>query len=282
MIKRSENLPFVAEAFLHEGGVKSAAHQLDGYFLGVLPICTNRAIHLTHAAVPDFFNDLVDTDATTRTTGRRKGRGLECEGRILQKCSSGLFMRGEQRFDFVPEFGIPAAGMVEVRCALHRVDKDDLVEQLLHLLPAFGVHAGASPVMARNNQARAVTQSRFTVAGEMPSTSEVSSMVRPAKKRSSTIRPCCASKPESSPNALSSATTSTSVCCGRATASSRVRVSALPPRLAALRPRAYSTRICRMIWAAIPNKCARFCHWGGFCPARRRYASCTKAVLCRV
>jgi hypothetical protein len=141
---------------------------------------------------------------------------------------------------------------------------------------AFRVHTRVSPVMARNSHARAVIQSRFTVAGEIPSTSEVSSMVRPAKKRSSTIRPCCASRFESSLKAASSATTSTSLCCGRAMASSRVSVIAPPPRLAAPRPRAYSTKIWRMTCAAIPKK------WARFRPASLRYASWTNAVLCKV
>ena len=60
-------------------------------------------------------------------------------------------------------------------------------------LPSLGVHKGARREISRCSHTRAVVHSRTTVAGEIPRTSEVSSMVRPAKKRNSTIRLCCGS-----------------------------------------------------------------------------------------
>ena len=60
-------------------------------------------------------------------------------------------------------------------------------------LPLLGVHKGARREISRCSHTRAVVHSRTTVAGEIPRTSEVSSMVRPAKKRNSTIRLCCGS-----------------------------------------------------------------------------------------
>jgi len=59
-----------------------------------------------------------------------------------------------------------------------------------NLLPLLGVHKGARREISRCSHTRAVVHSRTTVAGEIPRTSEVSSMVRPAKKRNSTIRLC--------------------------------------------------------------------------------------------
>jgi len=59
-----------------------------------------------------------------------------------------------------------------------------------NLLPLRGVHRGALREISRCSHTRAVVHSRTTVAGEIPRTSEVSSMVRPAKKRNSTIRLC--------------------------------------------------------------------------------------------
>src|SRR6266581_1114092 len=270
MIERSQNLSLVAESFLHERGIKSAAHQLDGDFVGVLAVCTDRAIHLAHPAVSNFLDDLIYADAPPGARGGCRHLRLQIHRRSLQKSGTCLFMRREKGIDFAAELGIAVGNTVQKRRALLGIERYGFFQQLLHSLPTFRVHAGASPVMARYSHARAVTQSRFPVAGEIPSTTEVSSMVSPAKKRSSTIRLCCASNSASPVKALSNSTTSTSSCCGSAMASSRASRKAPPPRLAVLRPRAYSTRICRMIWAAIPKKCARFCHCGGFCPARRK------------
>src|SRR5712664_4127575 len=65
MIERSQNLALVAKAFLHERGIKSAAHQLDGDFLGVLAIGTDCAIDLAHPAVADLLDNLIHADAPT-------------------------------------------------------------------------------------------------------------------------------------------------------------------------------------------------------------------------
>jgi len=76
----------------------------------------------------------------------------------------------------------------------------------LGALPVFWCHKRASlRLISRSNQARAVAHSRFTVVREMPITSAVSSIGRPAKKRISTIRLCCGSRRASSFRALSSA-----------------------------------------------------------------------------
>ena len=53
-------------------------------------------------------------------------------------------------------------------------------------------------------------------------------------------------------------------------------------RLAARLARARSTRICRMIRAQMPKKCARSCQSTCLMSMRRTYASFTKAVVWRV
>ena len=70
-------------------------------------------------------------------------------------------------------------------------------EHVLHALPALGRHGCSPAVSSRSSQARAIAHSRFTVAGETPMMSAVSLMLRPPKKRSSTSRPCCASRASS-------------------------------------------------------------------------------------
>src|SRR6266403_4709158 len=214
MIERSQNLTLVAKAFLHERGIKSAAHQLDGDFLGVLAIGTDCAIDLAHPAVADLLDNLIHADAPPGARGGCRHRRLQIHCRSLQKSGSCLFMRREKGIDFAAELGIAVGNTVQKRRALVGIERYGFFQQLLHSLPTFRVHAGASPVMARYNHARAVTQSRFTVAGEIPNTSAVSSMVSPAKKRSSTMRLCCASSLANPVRALSSSTTSTSACCG--------------------------------------------------------------------
>ena len=101
--------------------------------------------------------------------------------------------------------------------------------------------------------------SRLTVSRDTPSTSAASSSVKPPKKWSSTtcdwrgliaLRFC---------NASSSATSS-SGRSARANASSRPTFMEPPPRLRFRCARATSTRIRRMMRAAIARKCVRFRH----------------------
>src|SRR5262249_35166531 len=123
---------------------------------------------------------------------------------------TGFVMGLEQGIDFTAYIRIAVACVVEIRRTIVRRERDSLLHQLLDALPALGIHAGASPLIARYSHARAIVQSRFTVAGEIPRTSEVSSIVRPPKNRNSTILLCCWSISASPVKALSSSTTSIS------------------------------------------------------------------------
>ena len=87
-------------------------------------------------------------------------------------------------------------------------------------------------------------------------------MERPPKNLSSTMRLCCGLSFASSFRASSRATMST-LRVLKASASSSVTRNP-PSRLAALRLRAYSTRICRINRAQMAKKCSRF--WNGAVP----------------
>src|SRR5262249_37783548 len=98
----------------------------------------------------------------------------------------------------------PLGGLIE--CA---------AKESLEALPLFGRHRHASAPSsgavstARFSQARAMAHCRFTVAGDIPTTSAVSSTVRPPKYRSSTMRACSGSNVASRVSASSSASMST-------------------------------------------------------------------------
>ena len=62
--------------------------------------------------------------------------------------------------------------------------------EALKIGPRGNAHSLASPFRSRSSHALATIHCRFTVAGEMPIASPVSSIVNPPKYRSSTNRPC--------------------------------------------------------------------------------------------
>src|SRR5439155_5121709 len=87
------------------------------------------------------------------------------------------------------------------------------VEERLEALPLIPRHGSPSSPssdaqsIARLSHARAIAHCRFTVAGDVPTASAVSSTVRPPKYRSSTMRACSASSAASRVRACSSAST---------------------------------------------------------------------------
>src|SRR5215475_3184622 len=101
---------------------------------------------------------------------------------------------------------------------------------------------GSVARISRDSQILAVVQSLFTVAGETFKTREVSSMDKPAKKRSSTILLCCTSSLARVFSASSRATKST-VCSGYNAIALSNRTLFLAFRLAAFLRLAYWTRI---------------------------------------
>ena len=67
MIERCENLPLMPEPFQNRRRIVPTPHQLDRYFLFVLPIGTARTVHLTHSSVTDLFQNVVCTNPASHT-----------------------------------------------------------------------------------------------------------------------------------------------------------------------------------------------------------------------
>src|SRR5581483_4073090 len=194
------------------------------------------AVDLAHAAGTDHgFNFEVAHSGS---------RPQQADCREPEEAGAHLVIPRQQHIHFAAQVVVGAAGLLEEGVALTGLQLQSLVEQVTNLLMAFRCHVPALWLISRYSQSLAVSQWRFTVAVEIPMASAVSSMESPAKNRSSTIRLCCGSSLASSLSASSSATTSKSrVFPPR----SSVRDKRTPPsRFAALRARAYSTRIWRM------------------------------------
>src|ERR1700693_3808984 len=95
-----------------------------------------------------------------------------------------LFVRGNPRLHRTPQRGL-GANLIEISRTVRRFSFERSGKHFLDLLPVFGRHVHAFLCfMSRCSQALAVAHSRFTVAGEMLRTSEVSSIERPPKNRS--------------------------------------------------------------------------------------------------
>ena len=94
-------------------------------------------------------------------------------------------MRGEQRFYFSAQLFVARAGLSEERRTLVILKLKGRVIELANLLMTRRSHCLA-PLNSRWSQALARLQSRLTVPSETLSTSAVSSMLKPPKKRSST------------------------------------------------------------------------------------------------
>src|SRR5687767_7597382 len=135
----------------------------------------------------------------------------------------------------------PTGGFQKIS-ARSAVAFETLGHNFLHALPAFDGHREGSLDNSRNSHAFALTQSRFTVAGETPTTSAVSSIDRPPKNRSSTILACCGSTLASVFMASSSASISISRRSGTPIASSSESLGAPDPRFSAWWARAWSTK----------------------------------------
>jgi len=176
----------------------------------------------------------------------------------------------EQRLDFLPERGIAAAGRLEKNRALRRLTLQRLGQYGAHLPPALGSHSSGPRSNSRLSQSRATRHWRLTVAGDTSSTSAVSSMLSPAKYRSSTRRLCSGSSAASRASASSSASTSTSGSrSATAPAAPQRQLRGAAPALRRT-PRTgviHEDRSHRL--ASPPKKCARLCHATPSCPTNR-------------
>src|SRR5207245_10932013 len=132
---------------------------------------------------------------------------------------------------FVAQLRAPGTGLIQNRGAKTRLHVQNLAEKLFGLLVLVWPHGDILVDMSRYSHALAAAQSRFTVEGEIPNTSAVSSMERPPKKRSSTTRLCCSSFAARLRSASSSLTRSMSSRTGSDAASSSETGSASATRL---------------------------------------------------
>src|SRR4029077_7246755 len=100
----------------------------------------------------------------------------------------------KEGFDFRSKVGVATARFIQVCGLLDVLKSKCAVQYLFHMLPPFRIHALGPREISRCNHARAEVHSRDTVAGETPSTWEVSSIESPPKKRNSMIRLCWGSR----------------------------------------------------------------------------------------
>ena len=140
-----------------------------------------REIDAPHAPASNLADNSVRADAGA---GRQRLLVQQQIGRLfhnrVRQKGAGARVMLDERQHFVADDGIvrrfardPAPG------AGGRIAIQSRLEQIAHSSSLVRRHAG--PLRSRKSQARASAQRRFTVAGEMPSASAVSSMLRPAK-----------------------------------------------------------------------------------------------------
>src|SRR6185503_10897708 len=181
----------------------------------------------------------------------------------------GLPLRVEKTQHFLVDDRVAFAGFGDETLALLGRLVQRLFKQLVNLFPELGVHQLLLRLSSRYSHALALFHSRITVIGATFITSAVSSTLSPPKKRSSTIRLFRSSISARLFNASSSANRSGSLPMGSVIASSSESCWTSVFLSARGRWRAKSTRMRRIICAATPKKCARFCQRTAFQSIRR-------------
>src|SRR5580700_2718055 len=158
-------------------------------------------VNFAHTARADARENFI------RSETRADGQLLRLHGGLGEETRLSLFVRSDKGFHFPAQarFG---ASLVKIGRPLSGRPFQRVREHFLDFLPAFRCQGPSYLFNSRRNQARAVTHSRFTVAGEIPKTTAASSMESPPKNLSSMSRACCASKAASLARASSSATRS--------------------------------------------------------------------------
>src|ERR1700722_927290 len=174
-----ENLTLPPKTLIESFVAARAGDQLNGDAFAVFAVGSLGKIDDPHPAASDFVEDRIGADL----------RGARLEG-FAPKCRSGqdggvkligFALHREQRFHGGAKLCIGAAEPVEDLRTLRRLRSEDTGEDRFYLTPAAGRHARGVPSIFWSSQSRAMLHSRLTVAGEMPRTSAVSSMVRPPK-----------------------------------------------------------------------------------------------------
>src|ERR1017187_4529897 len=206
-----------------------------------------------HTAFAEFALDLIMADGVARPilAHAQQVRGGTKQARRI--------VLTQQVLDFGAQLRVALAGGIEKVRPLGFRPLASGTENFLDAAPAFRCHTASRPASCTRSHALAIAQSLFTVRGEMAMASAVSSTERPPKYRNSAMRACRGSTSLSRAR-ISSIARISSVRPPPAHRSKRSSSNVTAtPRLAAPRRRAWSTRSRRMICAATPTNCTRFC-----------------------
>ena len=160
----------------------------------------HRTVDGAHAALAQFGGDLIVRDSLSDLEICLVGslRRIQIDGdlgELFQK-TPGHLVPGQQTLYLLSQGLVTPTSRGQVFGSIRALPRQSGLENVLHVLPCAGTHAGFSlppGEMALNSQARATVHSRLTVRVEMPKTSAVSSSVSPLKYRSSTRWHCLAS-----------------------------------------------------------------------------------------
>ena len=187
---------------------EDVCHDLDGDITAQLRIA--GPIHVAHPARAEERKNPMRTELPARE--RRAVIGSQdvrrrFANRRFEKPLRCVRVR-EQRLHLPSQRFVVTACRRHERGALANVADKRSVAQVFDTPPALGVCHRPSPSSSRSNQSFANRQSRLTVSGETWSTSDVSSTLKPPKKRSSITRLFRTSTAASASKARSSATTS--------------------------------------------------------------------------
>ena len=138
-------------------------------------------IHASHAAATELADDRV----RPRLRARRE-RIVEQEIRRgirdgVREKRAGAGMMIEQGDDLVADYRIVGRFARDPRRDAGRIAIDRRFEQIADAALLISRHEPVAPLSSRNSHARARANRRLSVAGDMPSASALSSMLRPAK-----------------------------------------------------------------------------------------------------
>ena len=161
------------------------------------------AVDLAHPAAAQQLDDLVVLDRVARREDVRGGLQIERTADLVAEVAgqraAGLEKAvvaprlADDRGERVAEGAVVGGCAPDERLALFWRQRERAVEQIVGFRPPaevqmfFQNYASPSPASSWRSQARALNHSRCAVRTDMPSASAVSSSVRPAKYRHSTI-----------------------------------------------------------------------------------------------
>ena len=178
MLQLRQDLPLALETKPGLGVGVRGGDELDRHLLAVLAVGPLAQVDHAHAAAADLLHHPVRSDGFRRRSfgaqlGARRHR------RIEQR--AGFLLHSQQRFHRAAQLAVGSAQPVHRRGALAGVRFQHARQNRLDLAPASRGHGCAVPSMCSSSHSRAVPHSRFTVAGEIPRHSAVSSIERPPK-----------------------------------------------------------------------------------------------------